>query len=349
MCIEKLRQLCAAIEPVDEEARTEARRRHDQLAKPQGALGRLEELGARLAAVAGACPPPIPVNPAAVICAGDHGVHAQGVSPWPQAITRLMLENFVKGGASANALAEVYGATVTVVDAGVSGESSPSTRVERAPVQGPTKDLSLEPAMANETCTVSLSFASSVADDLIDKGADVIIPGDMGIANTTSAAALIAAYTGKTAAETTGRGTGIDDQLLKLKTEIVTKALERHGAGRDALTTLASLGGLEHAAITGLILTAASRRVPVIIDGVNCVAAALAAQALQPRSVGYMVAGHRSAEPGATVGLEHLGLEPLLDLDMRLGEGTGALTAYPLLKGAAALLNNVSTLQELGV
>ncbi|WP_025274449.1 nicotinate-nucleotide--dimethylbenzimidazole phosphoribosyltransferase [Haloglycomyces albus] len=349
MSIERLQQWRDSITPTDTEAEEGARQRHLTLAKPPGSLGVLEDLGVRLAGISGNCPPPVPTRAAAIIAAADHGVHAQGVSPWPQSLTGLMVANFIQGGASANALAEANGVWVSVIDAGVNGGVPHGLQVHRAPVTGPTRDLSRMPAMDTETASVSIAFAAAVAGEMIDGGAQVIIPGDMGIANTTAAAALIAAFGKSSAAEVTGRGTGIDDDTLKLKTTVVDAALERHGSSREPLITLASLGGLEHAAMVGLIMAAASYRVPVILDGVNAVASALVAQALQPHTVGYMIAGHRSVEPAATIGLRRLGLSPLLDLDMRLGEGTGAISAYPLLKGAAALLHHVATLEEMGV
>ncbi|MCH7230834.1 nicotinate-nucleotide--dimethylbenzimidazole phosphoribosyltransferase [Glycomyces sp. L485] len=344
----ELATLLADVEPVDDRFALLAAERHNGLAKPQGSLGRLEALGARLAAVARACPPPAVEDPALVIAAGDHGVHAQGVSPWPQEITTMMVENFCAGRASANAIAAACGARVAVLDAGVAKPPADHPALSAAGIRGGTRDLSVEPAMTEAECTAALLAGAELAGRMIDTGADLIILGDMGIANTTPSAALIAAFTGEPADRVTGRGTGIDDRTLEVKIAVVAAALARHGADRDPLRTLASLGGLEHAALAGVALAAAARRTPVLVDGVNTVAAALAAAALRPEATGYLIAGHRSVEPGASAGLAHLGLEPLLDLELRLGEGTGALLAVPLVRSAAAVLRSVAGLDELG-
>jgi nicotinate-nucleotide--dimethylbenzimidazole phosphoribosyltransferase len=344
-----LASLVEAVKPIEERIALMAAERQAGLAKPQGSLGRLETLGAQLAAIARTCPPPAITKPGLIIAAGDHGVHAQGVSPWPQEITTLMVETMAAGRASANAIAAACGVDVTVLDAGVAKPPAAHLQVRSAGVRGGTRDLRVEPAMTEAECTAAVLAGAAVAADLIDDGADLIALGDMGIANTTPAAALIAAFTGGTPEQVTGRGTGIDDRTLQLKTEVVGAALARHGDDREPLSVLASLGGLEHAALAGVALAAASRRIPVILDGVNTVASALAAAALCPNAIGYFIAGHRSVEPGATVGLDHLGLKPLLDLELRLGEGTGALLAVPIVRSAAAVLRGVAGLDELGV
>jgi len=349
----RLDEAIAAITPPDAAAIAAAQELHDRLTKPPGSLGRLEELGARLAGLAGRCPPPVPARPAVAVFAGDHGVHARGVSPWPQEVTAQMVANFLAGGAVVNAFARQVGADVIVVDVGVASDipvdgDVPALRRRR--IRAGTRDLSVEPAMTREEALAAVEVGLDVAADLVAAGHDLLATGDMGIANTTPAAALIAAFTGSEAVAVTGRGTGIDDATLALKTSVVRTALERERPDlADPLRTLAALGGLEHAAITGFILGAAAARVPVVLDGVIAGAAALVAAALAPDAVGAMVAGHRSAEPGATVALNHLGLAPLVDLGLRLGEGTGALLATPLVASAARVLHDVATFDSAGV
>lgn len=349
------------ISPLDETAMEAARALHARLTKPAGSLGALEELSVRLAGLAGECPPPIPEPAAVAIFAGDHGVHAQGVSPWPQEVTGQMVANFLSGGAVVNAFARQIGASVTVVDVGVlddlawsagepaaEGASGPS--LVAAKVRAGTRDMTTEPALTRDEVSAALEAGARVAFDLVDGGARALVTGDMGIANTTPAAALIAAFTGADPAVATGRGTGIDDYRYARKIAVVRTALETHAPDpADPIGVLAAVGGLEHAAIAGFILGGASRRVPVILDGVIAVSAALAAAALAPDAVGAMVAGHRSAEPGATVALGHLGLEPLIDLELRLGEGTGAVLAVPIVASAVRVLHEVATFDSAGV
>lgn len=340
-----LAELIAAVVPVDETFAQTARERHTVLATPPGALGRLEELGAQLAAVAGSCPPPALDDPGLVIAAGDHGVHGQDISPWPQTVTAMMVRTFCEGRATANAFADVVGARVTVLDVGVASRLDDHPRLRRAAVRAGTRDLSTEAAMTIDECAAAMLAGAGAADELLAAGADLLVTGDMGIANTTAAAALVATFTGRPAAEVTGRGTGIDDATLARKIKAVEAAVTRH-LGETPLAALAGVGGLEHAALAGVVLAGAAARVPVLLDGVNAGAAALAAVALAPAAVGYLVAGHRSPEPGAGAALEYLDLDPVLELDMRLGEGTGALLAVPLLRAAAAALRDVATLDD---
>jgi nicotinate-nucleotide--dimethylbenzimidazole phosphoribosyltransferase len=285
-----------------------------------------------------------------VVFAADHGVHAQGVSPWPQEVTAQMVANFLAGGAAINVLARRAGAQVRVVDIGVAGEVPPASGLVAAKVRAGTGDLSLEPAMSLAEARQALEVGIEQADVLVDEGVRLLVAGDMGIANTTASAALVSVFTGRSPAEVTGRGTGIDDPTLAHKTDVVTGALALHRPDpAEPLAALAAVGGLEHAAIAGFLLGAAARRTPVIIDGVIACAAALVAQALAPEAVGYFVAGHRSTEPGATVALDQLGLEPLIELDLRLGEGSGAALAVPLVQSAAAVLREMATFDSAGV
>jgi nicotinate-nucleotide--dimethylbenzimidazole phosphoribosyltransferase len=348
---DRLLELAAEIPPLDGAEAEEARRRHLGLTKPPGSLGRLEELGARLAGMAGECPPPVAESPAVVVCAGDHGVLERGVSPWPQEVTAAMVGNFCTGGAAVNALAKTVGARVSVLDVGVAGELEGHPLLRAAKVRRGTHDLSRGPAMTREEAARAVMAGAGVAEELVESGGvDLLVTGDMGIGNTTPAACLISAFTNSPPEETTGRGTGIDDQTLKLKVNVVEEALELHGPDpEDPLGVLALVGGLEHAAIVGVILAGAVYRLPVILDGVVSNSAALVARALAPHSAGYVIAGHRSAEPGACISLRSLNLPPLLDLDMRLGEGTGGLLAAPLVQAAARTLAEMATLEELGI
>jgi nicotinate-nucleotide--dimethylbenzimidazole phosphoribosyltransferase len=346
----RLDEAIAAIGPADAEAVAQARERQARLTKPAGSLGVLEELGARLSGLAGRCPPPIPERAAVAVFAGDHGVHAQGVSPWPQEVTAQMVANFAAGGAVVNAFARQVGATVTVVDVGVAASMPFSTMVRRHRVAAGTADLSVGPALTRDEAMAAVQVGLDVAEDLVRSGHNALVTGDMGIANTTPAAALVAAFTGASPADVTGRGTGIDDAMLARKTQVVGDALALHRPDpADPLGVLAAVGGLEHAAIAGFILGGAALRVPVILDGVIACSAALAAAALAPSSVDAMVAGHRSVEPGASIALVHLGLEPLLDLGLRLGEGTGAVLALPIVASAARVLCDVATFDSAGV
>ncbi|WP_428963953.1 nicotinate-nucleotide--dimethylbenzimidazole phosphoribosyltransferase [Micromonospora fluostatini] len=382
-----LEETIAAIRPPDEPAMVAARHRQGRLTKPAGSLGALEELSVRLAGLAGACPPPLPEPAAVAIFAGDHGVHAQGVTPWPQEVTAQMIGNFLAGGAVVNAFARQAGAVVTVVDVGVAtplpavpapspaavpppsgpvpppragtaGSTRPAApgtgggapRLVAAKVRAGTRDLTVTAALTRDEARAALETGIRVAGDLIDGGARILLTGDMGIGNTTPAAALVAAFTGADPAEVTGRGTGVDDPTYARKVAVVRAGLRRHDPDpADPLGVLAAVGGLEHAALAGLILAAAARRTPVLLDGVIAVSAALAAAAFAPAAVGAMVAGHRSAEPGAGVALRRLGLDPLIDLGLRLGEGTGALLALPVVTGAVRVLHEVATFDTAGV
>jgi nicotinate-nucleotide--dimethylbenzimidazole phosphoribosyltransferase len=343
-----LHETIAAIRPLDDEAIAAARALQGRLTKPMGSLGSLETLAVRLAGLAGVCPPPIPQPAALAIFAGDHGVHEQGVTPWPQEVTAQMVANFVAGGAVVNAFARQAGVSVTVVDVGVKATLDPADGLLDRKVRAGTRDLSVEPAMTREEAVQALEVGMQVAADLVAGGAQALLTGDMGIANTTPSAALIAAFTHADPAAVTGLGTGIDSETHARKVAVVTSAVVGLKAD-DPIDVLAAVGGLEHAAIAGFILKAAELRVPVVLDGVIAASAALAAQALAPAATAAMVAGHRSAEPGATVALGYLELEPLVDLGLRLGEGTGAVLALPIVASAVRVLHEVATFDSAGV
>lgn len=345
-----LESTLAVIQPADGLAMAEARQRQDRLTKPRGALGALEDVSIRLAGLAGLCPPPIPSPAAVAVFAADHGVHAQGVTPWPQEVTLQMVGNFLAGGAAVNAFAGQVGAEVVVVDIGVAGtlESAPGLLPRK--VRAGTRDMTIEPALTKDEVRAAIEIGIEVARDLVAAGNRCLITGDMGIANTTASAALIAVFTGSDPAAVTGRGTGIDDETHERKIDVVRRALVLHAPDpQDAEEVLAAFGGLEHAALAGFILGAAAARTPVILDGVIAGAAALAAAALSPAAVDACVAGHRSAEPGHAFALQHLRLRPLVDLELRLGEGTGAVLALPLVQAAVAALGQMATFDSAGV
>lgn len=344
-----MEEYLARIAPADEVAMRAATQRHLALTKPPGSLGVLEELSIRVAGMAGQCPPAVPARAVVTIFAADHGVHAQGVSPWPQEVTAAMLANFAADGAAVNAFAANNGVDVRVVDVGVAADVSGLDLVH-AKVRAGTRDLSVEKALTDDEVRAAIGVGYAQADQLAGDGYTCLLTGDMGIANTTASAALIATFTGTTASDVTGRGTGIDDATLAHKTTVVREGLMLHDVpSSDPLGVLAAYGGLEHAALAGYILGAAAHRMPVILDGVIAGAAALVAQALQPAVTDYCVAGHRSAEPGHAVALKTLGLQPLVDLDLRLGEGTGAVLAYPILTCAVRALAQMATLESAGI
>ncbi len=337
--------------PVDSAAAAQARSLHDRLTKPPGSLGRLEDAGVQLCAIARVCPPPVPTPAAVAVFAGDHGVLEEGVSPWPQEVTAQMVANFAAGGAAVNVLAGHVGAEVVVVDVGVASDLPDIPGLRRAKVRAGTENLAKGPAMTRAEAEAALDVGAALAAELVGAGHRCLLTGDMGIGNTTPSAALISVLCSKSAAEVTGRGTGIDDERMTRKVEIVARAVERASeeGATDPIDLLASIGGLEIAALAGYIVGGAGAGVPVLLDGVIASAAAVVAAALVPNAVGYMVAGHRSTEPGASAALEHLGLVPLLDLGMRLGEGTGACLALPILQGAAKVLRDMATFDSAGV
>ena len=348
--MDPLAEVLAAIAPPDAEAMAAARERQDRLTKPRGSLGALEEVSVRLAGLAGSCPPPLPEPACVAVFAADHGVHAQGVTPWPQEVTAQMVANFLAGGAVVNAFAAQAGAEVVVVDVGVAADLEPAGGLLLRKVGYGTADFTEGLAMTRDQATAAVLTGAEIARDLVAAGNRCLVTGDMGIANTTASAALICAFTGADPADATGRGTGIDAATYARKIDVVCRGLDRHEPDpADPVGVLAAFGGFEHAALAGFILGAAAGRVPVILDGVIAGAAALAAAALAPDAVAACFAGHRSAEPGHAVTLGYLGLRPLVDLGLRLGEGTGAVLALPLVQSAARTLRDVATFDSAGV
>lgn len=336
-------------------ARDHAAKRLASLATPPGALGRLGELGVWYAACQGRVPPEPPASVRLVIFAGDHGVAHHGVSAFPPAITGAMVRTFLAGRAGVNALAAAHGVEVRVLDLGVEGEFADLPDDVRAAlvahkVCSGSGAIHLEDALTPEQTRAALDAGAAVAREEIGAGAQVLLSGDMGIGNTTPAAALIAAGLGLPAEEVVGRGTGVDDAGLVLKTEVLAAALTRAGERvADPIETLTALGSADLAATTGYLLAAAQDGVPVLLDGLMSVACALTADRIEPGAVAWFAAGHRSTEPAQSLALAKLGLEPLLDLGLRLGEGSGAVAAVPVLRSAASLLRDVALLSELGV
>lgn len=345
-----LAETVSNIRPLDAKALGEAWERQKRMTKPAGALGMLEIISAQLSGLSRMCPPPIPEPAAVAIFAGDHGVHAQGVTPWPQEVTGQMVANFLGGGAVCNAFANQVGAEVCVVDVGVASDLPATPGLLPRKVRAGTADMTTGPAMTRDEVVAALEVGIETARDLVAAGNKALLTGEMGIANTTASAALISVFTGADPAEVTGRGTGINDETLARKTEVVRRAIDFHQPDpADPIGVLAAIGGLEHAAMVGLLLGGASLRTPVILDGVSAGAAALVARAIAPEVLAACIAGHRSAEPGHVAALNKLGLRPLIDLDLRLGEGTGALLALPIVQSAARAMHEVATFDSAGV
>jgi nicotinate-nucleotide--dimethylbenzimidazole phosphoribosyltransferase len=346
-------QAASALRPPDALARAEAAEHHRRLTKPPGSLGRLEHVGIRLAGISGASPPPLPAPAVVAVFAADHGVVAEGVTPWPQDVTAQMVANICNGGAAINVLARHAGAQVLVVDVGVAASLGPAPGLLLRKVRSGTANIAVEPAMTFDEAGAALDIGAEVAARAVEDGARCLVTGDMGIGNTTASAAVIASFTGRTAGEVTGRGTGIDDPTFDRKVLVVETALGRAADDRaldaDPVTILASVGGLEIAALAGFIIGGAAARVPVIVDGVIALAGLVVAARIAPGAVPFCFAGHRSTEPGASVVLAHLGLEPILDLNMRLGEGSGACLALPIVEAAAKVLRDMATFDAAGV
>ncbi|MFF1380199.1 nicotinate-nucleotide--dimethylbenzimidazole phosphoribosyltransferase [Streptomyces sp. NPDC058308] len=345
-----LAETVSNIRPLDAKALGEAWERQKRMTKPPGALGMLEIISAQLSGLSRMCPPPIPEPAAVAIFAGDHGVHAQGVTAWPQEVTAQMVANFLGGGAVCNAFANQVGAEVCVIDVGVASELPATPGLLPRKVRAGTADMTTGPALTREEVKAAIEVGIETARDLVAAGNKALLTGEMGIANTTASAALISVYTEVDPAEVTGRGTGINDEMHTRKVEVVRRALDLHQPDpADPIGVLAAIGGLEHAAMVGLLLGGASLRTPVILDGVSAGAAALVARAIAPEVLAACIAGHRSAEPGHVAALNKLGLRPLVDLDLRLGEGTGALLALPVVQSAARAMHEVATFDSAGV
>ena len=344
----ELAGLLAAITPPTRAGERAARRHLDSLTKPPGSLGRLEEVALRLAVLRGR--PPEVARPVIFTFAADHGVVAEGVSAYPQVVTAQMVENFLRGGAAVNVLARQAGARVVVADFGVATPLGDSPDLVACPIGRGTANIALGPAMSREDAVRAIETGARLAEQAIDAGADLLATGEMGIGNTTAASAITAAITGAEPELVTGRGTGVDDATLARKLAAVRRALEiNRPDARAGLDVLAKVGGFEIGGLTGVILAGAARRVPVALDGFIAGAAALIAVALAPAARHALFASHRSAEPGHTRALAHLGLEPYLDLGLRLGEGTGAALFVHLARAAALVWSEMATFKGAGV
>ena len=325
----------------------DARQRWAGRAKPPGSLGRLEDLGVHLAGVSGVCPPPVPRTPAVVVFAGDHGVVADGASAWPSEVTGAMAATMVAGGAAVSVFASVVGAAVEVVDVGIAAPLHlPGLTDEN--VRRGTASLATGPAMTRDEAIAAIDVGRRAARRHLDAGADLLVAGDMGIGNTTPSACLVAARCGVAPSAVVGPGAGLPDQRLPTKVALVEAGIGRIEPDLSGIALLAEVGGLEHAAVAGFYVEAALSGVPFVVDGVIALAALLVADDLAPGVAARAIAGHRSTEPGATVALAHLGLDPLLELDLRLGEGTGAVLAIPLVQAAAAALCDMAALPTAG-
>ena len=344
-----LERTVAAIPPPDLDVAAETARLLDAKTKPPGSLGRLEDLACRIAAIRDAVPSG-PLDPAIVVAAADHGVATRGVSAYPQEVTAQMLANFASGGAAICVLAREAGARLVVVDTGVIGGATVAgVRDETVDGVRGTEDLMLGQAMTRSTAVGLIERGIALANELADDGVGIVGLGEMGIANTTSASALAAALLPAEPTAVCGPGTGLDHEGLSRKVDAVSRGLAVLGPDAGPIDVLSTMGGLEIAFLVGVTLGAAARRVPVLLDGFITSAAALVAARIRPACVGSMIAATRSPEPGHALVLDALGLEPLLDLRLRLGEGTGAALALPLIRGSIAVLTDMATFDAAGV
>ncbi|WP_309121125.1 nicotinate-nucleotide--dimethylbenzimidazole phosphoribosyltransferase [Paenibacillus sp.] len=350
-----LTSVCRSIEPLREEAMAAARERLDSLTKPPGSLGALERLAERLSGIAGTMPPPLGKK-VVVVMAGDHGVCEEGVSAFPQAVTEQMVLNFLRGGAAVNVFAKHAGADVVCVDMGVAATIDHPDLIASKIAPG-TANMTKGPAMTREQALRALTAGVELVGRLAGDGVRLIAVGEMGIGNSTAAAAVTSALLGAAPEASVGRGTGVDDAGLARKRDAVARALTANGlaagagasGAEGALETLAKVGGFELAGIAGVCLGAGVYRVPVVVDGYISTAAALVASRLSPHVASYLIASHRSEEPGHAIVLDALGLEPMLELGMRLGEGTGAALSLRIVEAAVDVLGRMATFASAGV
>jgi len=343
-----LQDFLSAIESRNQDTAEQTKLHIDQLTKPLGSLGRLESLAVELAAMTGESFPVI-TPPGVIVFAADHGVAVEGVSAYPQEVTVQMVANMANGGAGINVFARQIGALQRIVDVGVATEANVPGVIQRR-IKAGTGNILREPAMSREEAERTIQAGIESAHDIIEEGAKVLIIGEVGIANTTASSAILSALTGADPDEIVGRGTGLDDAGWARKKQVVREVIALHRpASSQPLDVLTKVGGLEIGAMAGAILGAASKRVPVLLDGFIATVAALLAVRLCPNVADYLIAGHRSQEPGHAYVLNVLGKEPLLDLHLRLGEGTGAALAYPVLEAASRMVNEMATFASAGV
>jgi nicotinate-nucleotide--dimethylbenzimidazole phosphoribosyltransferase len=347
--MDKLQKTLAAIGPIDARAGEECQKHLDNLTKPPGSLGVLEEIALKLAGITGQAKPGLP-RKTCILVAGDHGVVDEGVSAFPREVTPQMVMNFLSGGAAMNVLARHAGAELIVVDMGVAADLPDHPLLRKMKVAYGTDNIARGPAMSVENAVRALEGGITVAEECIAAGTGIFGTGEMGIGNTTPSAAITAFYSGGAVEGVCGRGTGLDDEKLRHKAAVITRALEvNQPDAEDALGVLASLGGYEIAGMAGVMLAAAAHRIPVMVDGFISSAAALIAARLSPGAVDYMLASHLSEEPGHQVALQLLGLKPFLRMNMRLGEGTGAALALVMVDAAIKILHEMASFADAGV
>ncbi len=338
------------IKAVDDTLLGLARRRLDSLTKPQGSLGRLEEFARRIVAITGEPMPPLFGKKAIFVFAGDHGVVDEGVSLFPKEVTVQMVHNFLAGGAGINVLARHAGADVVVVDVGVDHDFTDEPGLIRRKVVRGTKNMRKGPAMTGDEAVQAMETGIALAREYADRGYRLFGTGDMGIGNTTPSSAIASVMTGASVADVTGKGTGISDDSLARKVTVIEDAIKLNKPNpRDSIDVLAKVGGAEIGGIAGLILGAASLGIPVVIDGLISTAGAIIAWGMEPAAAGYMFAAHSSVEKGHRIMLERMGLEPILNMDLRLGEGTGAALAITLIEAGLKIYREMATFDEAGV
>lgn len=344
--LELIQSTVKKISPLEEQWLVSSKKRLDSLTKPMGSLGRLEDLAQKICSVRKTDRPVLP-NKVIFTLAADHGVTAEGVSAFPSEVTPQMVFNFLNGGAAINVLSRSAGARVVVADMGVAFDFSPTPGLENLKIRKGTDNFAKGPAMSRDEAAAAVAAGIRLVEREMEKGVDIVGTGDMGIGNTTASSAITAVMTGMSASQVTGQGTGIGSDALSHKVKVIEKALDiNQPDAADALDVLAKVGGLEIGGLTGVILGAAKNGVPVMLDGFISGAAALIAVGLNPNVKDYLIAAHRSAEPGHDAVLKHLGLSPLLDLKMRLGEGTGAALGMGLADAACKILNEMATFDE---
>ncbi|NWF92569.1 MAG: nicotinate-nucleotide--dimethylbenzimidazole phosphoribosyltransferase [Syntrophaceae bacterium] len=347
--MEKINRTILSIKPLDENAMAAAKTRQDHLTKPQGSLGQLETISFQVAGIT-RNPRPRITHKVIFTLAGDHGVTREGISAYPSEVTGQMVQNFLRGGAAINVLARRVGARVIVADLGVASvlEHHPDLRDKKVAMG--TRNMLEGPAMSQNEALRSIEAGIELVEEELKRGVDILGTGDMGIGNTTSSSAITAVITGAQVAQVTGRGTGLGEEGWRRKVRVIEKALEINRPNpKDAIDVLSKVGGFEIGGIAGLILAGANHRIPVVIDGFISSAAALIATSLCPEVKPYLIASHQSAEPGHKTILEHLGLKPLLNLDLRLGEGTGAALGIFLVEASLKILDEMATFVEAGV
>ena len=344
--VDKIKKIIAKIKPLDKKAMQTAKKRLDNLTKPLGSLGKLEEIAERISGIRGKIAPVIRQKTIFVL-AGDHGVVMEGVSAYPSEVTSQMVYNFVKGGAGINVLAKHIGARLLVADMGVAAKLKPGKKIIDKKIAFGTKNMAKGPAMTREQALKAINVGIKLVEKEITKGIDIIGAGDMGIGNTTASSAITAVITKEKVEKVVGRGTGIGDAALKRKIKIIQRAIKINRPDpKDPIDVLAKVGGLEIAGLVGIILAGAANRIPVVLDGFIVGAAGLIACELAPQARNYLFASHRSVENGHKVILKKIKLDPILNLNLRLGEGTGAALAISIIEAATKIINEMATFEE---